>query len=112
MTKWKPPAKVLEVEERFAACVPIYQDLLTILRVHAHNNPALKAEVAVVSLIDLAFDLVSMSGLLWAADYDVVRALRLEADKWEQRRQNEPAPVIATLRDVLRAPASGEDDAA
>jgi hypothetical protein len=101
---WKPPAKVLEVEERFAACLPIYQDLMTILDVHARHKPALKPEVAIIALIDAALDLASASGLLWNADFDLVAALRLEADKWEQRRRNEPAPpVIDTLAAVLRS---------
>jgi hypothetical protein len=42
--------------------------------------------------------------LCLTADYDLVRALHMEADKWEARRQNEPAPpVIDTLAAVLRS---------
>jgi hypothetical protein len=102
-TPWVPPPIVEQVERRFAACEPVYRDLLTVLAVHGHNDPTLKVEVAIVALVDAAFDLASASGLLWSADFDLVAALRIEADRWEQRRQSEPAPpVIETLRDVLR----------
>jgi hypothetical protein len=64
-TPWVPPAELLGVEKRFAACRPIYERISRALYFLAREDEALQSEAAIVVLMDMAADLMVASGILW-----------------------------------------------
>jgi hypothetical protein len=101
MSKWIPPDRVVEAEQRLSAAEPVYRALLATLRHLGGEDEKLPCEAAVVALVDLAVDVAAASGLLWQHP-DLVDARHRLAASLDERRKREPAPpVISKLAAVL-----------
>jgi hypothetical protein len=81
-----------------------YRAILTALHACGRANEDLKTEVAIMVLVDMAYDAALASGLLWRSP-DLVAELHTLAEKLEERRRAEPEgrPLLGTVREFFAA---------
>jgi hypothetical protein len=87
------------IAPELAACGPVYSRLMQALHAASRTDEEMPTLAAIVTIVELASELMITSGALWTTP-DLVDALRRHVDYLEQRRKDEPpAPVSATLRE-------------
>jgi hypothetical protein len=95
---WAPP-----VAPDLALAEALYRQLHLALGICARGDVEIPIWAALVSLLDVAADLVVTSGTLWTTP-DMVAAMRVVADELERRREHDPPePLLATLKEALAA---------
>jgi hypothetical protein len=93
---WEPP-----LAPELAATGPLYSRLMQALHAASRADEEMPTVAAIVSIVELASELIIASGALWEKP-DLIEALRGHIDYLEQRRADEPPrPVAATLHEFF-----------